>query len=212
MYWLVIVAVEMVVLFRSARVLQHAMLVFLTKTFKKPKISIWLLALLFFPGTYFHEISHLVVARLLGIPAHLSSLKPKREANDIVMGSVSLAKTGSFRRFLVGVAPFVLGLGGLWVLTYFFYLRFVLVWWHWLVWAYLVFQLGNTIFLSRQDMQGAWVYLVPTFSLVCGLVVYFGVPGDVVLFLKQVSILLLIPISINLLASCFFVLYFHHGS
>jgi len=203
MLWVGVIAFEIVILFRSSRALERRMFSFLSRLLR-PKVGLWTFSLIFFPGTYFHEISHLVVARLLGLEARLASLKPKKVENEIVMGSVSLVSTGSFRRFLTGVAPFVLGLFALSGLMYIFFLKPEILWWQWILWGYLVFQLGNTMFLSKEDMKGAWVYLVPIISVFCGLLFYFGLPYFVVVFLKQASFLLLLPIAINFIGIIFF--------
>jgi len=196
--WPALLIVEIIMLFRTSRALQGKTLKFLNVLFK-PKLGLWVFSLLFFGGTYFHEISHLLAARLLGVRAELSSLRPKRSGNEVIMGSVSLAQTGLFRRFLIGVAPFVLGLTGLIGLVYLLHLHPFESWWQWVLWGYLVFLLGNTMFLSREDMKGAWVFLIPIISLGCGLLFYFGLPAVIISFLKEAALLLLVPLVFNLM-------------
>jgi len=196
--WPALLIIEIVILFRTSRALQGSIFNFLSNLFK-PKLGLWLFSFLFFWGTYFHEISHLVIAKLLGARAELSSLRPKRIGNEIIMGSVSLTQTGIFRRFLIGIAPFVLGLSCLIGIIYLLHIHPFEFWWHWVLWGYLVFLLGNTMFLSREDMKGAWVFLIPIISIACGLLFYFGLPVVIISFIKEAAFFIVIPIVFNLL-------------
>ena len=67
--------------------------------------------LLMFPGILLHELSHFIVARLLGIKVTNFSLGPRRRknSNTIELGSVSVYSGGTIRDSLVGVAPFIAG-------------------------------------------------------------------------------------------------------
>jgi hypothetical protein len=67
--------------------------------------------LLMFPGILLHELSHFVMAKMLGIKVTDFRLGPRRRknSNSIELGSVSVYSGGTIRDSLVGVAPFVVG-------------------------------------------------------------------------------------------------------
>lgn len=65
--------------------------------------------LLMFPGILLHELSHYLMARLLGLKAGKFSLGPRPHGKTIELGSVSIARGGVWRDSLVGLAPFLAG-------------------------------------------------------------------------------------------------------
>jgi hypothetical protein len=72
-------------------------------------------ALLVLPGTAVHELSHWLVARLLGVPAGMPVLVPQHipqqlgNGSRITLGYVMIARVDFLRSSLIGVAPFVAG-------------------------------------------------------------------------------------------------------
>ena len=79
--------------------------------FKNTKLSLYLLAFLFLPGTTIHEVSHFIMATLLHVRTGKISVWPEIEANGhIRAGHVEVAKTDPIRLILIGVAPMILGL------------------------------------------------------------------------------------------------------
>lgn len=77
---------------------------------KNAKITIWLMSLIFFLGTFIHELSHLLTAQLLGVATGKMKLTPSLDAENLVLGSVQIEKVGGIKRLLIGVAPFIVGL------------------------------------------------------------------------------------------------------
>jgi len=74
------------------------------------RLTILLFALIFLPGTAIHEVSHWLMARLLRVRTGKMTLLPKLKGKDqIVMGSVMVARTDPFRASLVGLAPLLGG-------------------------------------------------------------------------------------------------------
>lgn len=74
-------------------------------------LTMWLYALLIWPGTVLHEGAHWLVARLLGVRArlpHLLPSKPDRQGR-MVLGHVMVEQSDFLRRSLIGAAPFVVG-------------------------------------------------------------------------------------------------------
>lgn len=70
------------------------------------------MALLWFvllPGVVLHEISHWLMARLLGVPTGRLRLTPSLQGKQVVLGSVEVQRTDPLRDSLVGLAPFLAG-------------------------------------------------------------------------------------------------------
>jgi len=119
------------------------------------------MSFLFLPGTLIHELSHVLMAVLLQVPVGNMQLIPKLVGQDIKLGSVEIAKTDPIRRVLIGMGPFLFGSALL--VGVFFYaskthlfanqLFIVAI-------SYFVFEIGNTMFSSKKDMEGALELLI----------------------------------------------------
>jgi hypothetical protein len=78
---------------------------------RHPGITIIAFSLIFLPGVFLHELSHLVMAKLLGIRTGRFSLIPEPLPNgQLRMGYVEAARVDMLRDSLVGVAPFISGI------------------------------------------------------------------------------------------------------
>jgi len=161
---------------------------FLLLTRSRP-VAISAVTIILFPGTVVHELSHLFVAEILGVKAGDLSFTPEipSQAGDehVKAGSVAIAKTGPFRRAIIGIAPIFVGLSLLTGLSLqlsplfsriltghpnglfsnpSFYL-FIVVF-------YVIFAVSNTMFSSPEDMRG---FLPVVLSLVVLLVLFFAI-------------------------------------
>ena len=138
--------------------------------FRHRSIAVSAITLILFPGTVIHELSHLFTAEIVGVRTGKLTLEPELtdEEEDIRSGSVQLSQTDPFRRSVIGIAPFVIGLTALiglsWVLP--------TVWNDMLIAfqnnilfsspslyllsliSYLLFAVSNTMFSSPEDMKG----------------------------------------------------------
>jgi len=66
--------------------------------------------LLMLPGILLHELSHVFMARLVGMKVGEFSLGPRpRNQTSIELGSVTVSRADVFRESLVGLAPFLCG-------------------------------------------------------------------------------------------------------
>ncbi len=84
--------------------------VFLLLT-RRPVTALGLFSLLFFPGVFLHELSHYVMARLLGVRTGRFSLIPKVLTNGTLrLGFVETAATDPLRDTLIGAAPLISGM------------------------------------------------------------------------------------------------------
>jgi hypothetical protein len=152
----------------SKRVTRQVFRLFLF-LFRHRSIAVSAITLILFPGTVIHELSHLFTAEVLGVRTGKLTLVPESiEKEDIRVGSIELTETDPFRRSVIGIAPFLVGLIALIGLstvlpgllsdtllafqnnnlfsspsTYFVLLT-----------SYLMFSISNTMFSSAEDMKG----------------------------------------------------------
>ncbi len=75
--------------------------------------------LLFLPGIVLHELSHVVMAKLLGLRVGKVSLGPRRrDKYSIELGSVTISRGDPFQESLVGLAPLLTGTAVLTLICY----------------------------------------------------------------------------------------------
>ena len=75
--------------------------------------------LLFLPGIVLHELSHVLMAKLLGLRVGEVSLGPRRrDKYSIELGSVTISRGDPFQESLVGLAPFLSGTAVLMLICY----------------------------------------------------------------------------------------------
>ncbi len=203
--------VELFVLFILSKKLTKILgMYFYTATGSKKK-TIYYLAILFFPGTFVHELSHFLSAVFLGVRVGDMEFMPQIQEHGVKLGSVSIERTDPFRRLLIGMAPFLCGTGIILGLLYFGtkYELFSTVWFL-LLTGYAIFEIGNTMFSSRKDMEGALELLIGLFLLV--LILYFtglrlpAIDPNVLFdqpLIKQIfekgALFLLVPLGIDII-------------
>ena len=150
--------------------------VFLLLT-RRPVSALGLFSLLFFPGVLLHELSHFVMARLLGVRTGKLSLLPKVMANgNLRLGFVETAQTDPLRDTLIGAAPLISGMAvvsilslkplGILLLTGMLFNSDWTNFWveaaklparpdFWL-WFYLAFTVSSTMLPSASDRRAWW--------------------------------------------------------
>jgi hypothetical protein len=85
------------------------------RLFYDPDIALLLYYVVVLPGVVVHELSHWLMARLLGVRTGRIQLMPQRgktsgtRRRKITLGSVSVARTDPLRSTLIGVAPLLGG-------------------------------------------------------------------------------------------------------
>ena len=168
--------------------------------------TIYLMALFFLPGTFIHEMSHLLAATALGVRTETMELIPHLEEHGVVMGSVPVAKTDPIRRALIGAAPFLVGISFL-VAVSFWLTRYSSGWPQIILGTYLSFEIANTCFASGRDMEGT-LELVLVLTLITAVLYFVGINQPLKLIaglaadnqniLAMFNKLLVIPLGINM--------------
>jgi len=154
MLYLFLFLVELFLLFFLSKKLINALARIIFKITKSHRIVVNVLSIIFLPGTIFHELSHLLTAGLLLVPVGEISVLPELEEKGVKLGSVAIGRSDPIRRMFIGVAPVLLGLLTIFGLLYFIKISNDFLWWQILLSLYLIFQIGNTMFASKKDLEG----------------------------------------------------------
>ncbi|OGM11544.1 hypothetical protein A2W13_02295 [Candidatus Woesebacteria bacterium RBG_16_36_11] len=215
MYLIFIFLFELIILYYLSRKLTSKIWTILFKLTKSKKASTYFYSFLFLPGIIFHEISHFLTALFLFVPVGGINLNPTFEEDDkgntksIKLGSVAIGKSDLIRGSLIGFAPFIFGitlilLGIGWIMSKGLLGNWTIV----LIAIYIIFEIGNTMFLSRSDLKTALelTLVIVAFYLVLYL---FGIrisldpqsflSQSVVDVLKTADKFLLVPIGLDFL-------------
>ncbi len=160
---------------------------------KDREVALWLYAIVLLPGVALHELSHALVAAILGVRIGRINILPRKVGKRIQLGFVPVEETDFVRASLIGAAPLVFGgltvvlLGsvvfgtpavvaalsaGEWLAA----LEGLAAAFHapdaWL-WAYIVFAVSNTMLPSRSDVH-AWPVLAGVLLLIVAGVLLAG--------------------------------------
>jgi hypothetical protein len=214
MLYIIIVIAQVVAIYFLSKMVITRIAWFILGLTRDKKRTIFILAVIFLPGTFLHEISHFLMALFLLVPVWNIELLPEIDDNssDVKMGSVPIGQTDPIRRMIIGVAPFILGLtiilGGMFYLSSNLTLLTVYPWLL-LPITYCLFTFSNTMFSSSKDLEGSLEFLA--IVIVIALVFYFlkiPLPNELIPpnlqeqlmnFIKQSAIFLIIPIILQLI-------------
>lgn len=204
---------ELVLLFFLSRFLTRSISVLLFRLTKSQTITIHALSFIFLPGIIIHELSHLLTAGVLFVPIGEIDFFPKITEDGVKLGSVAIGKTDIFRRMVVGIAPFIVGIA-LILITLFYFISpdffLGLFTWKIALLLYIVFEITNTMFSSKKDMEGVIELLlaVVLFSAVFYFI-GFRIPlsflqtsfenNQAIEFVKKADIFLLVSITLDVL-------------
>lgn len=201
----------LIVLFFLSRILTKSVSALLVKGFGENKFSFHFFHLLFLPGVIIHELAHFITAKILFVNTGNFNLSPRREGDSVIMGSVGIEKTDPVRRALIGFAPVFFGTSLIILFATLFLSEFLPFpdFINYLIIFLIMFQIGNTMFSSKKDLEGTLEILLVVFIfLIVFFILGFRIPEDVILALnsnyvndliQKVNLILLIPIVINLL-------------
>lgn len=212
MLFLSIFLFELLLLFLLSRLLTSSLSLLFLRLTRNQHITIRLLALLFLPGVVVHELSHALMAMLLLVPVGKIEFMPQLRGSHVKLGSVVVGRTDPLRRALIGFAPSIVGL----VLIFFFLVLFLTQqfvnipsWIRIAIVFYGIFQITNTMFSSRKDVEGtAEIIAVLAVLLLILYLVGFRMPiefvqqilerEEIITLLQKVTFYLLIPLGIDI--------------
>jgi len=148
-----ILIAELIILFILSGRVTQAIYMLLLMIFRTRTIAMPILLVIEFPGTVIHELSHLFTAGILGVRTGKLQLVPEDIREEHVKaGSVAIAETDPFRKYVIGLAPVTWGITLLCTLAYFIpqiqnpYLLLLI--------GYCLFVISNTMFSSDSDLSG----------------------------------------------------------
>jgi hypothetical protein len=164
--------------------------------FGRPGAAFWLYLLVMLPGVLLHEVSHWLVARLLGLATGGLSIGPRQSANGRwQLGAIEIERSDPLRDSLVGLAPLVAGAAVVVAIPHVvFGLQMVglaqagslslpraaaqvLTTPDSLLWLYLLFAVSNSMLPSPADRH-SWGVLVIYIALLAGAAyAVFGLPS-----------------------------------
>jgi len=158
-------------------------------------LAMFLYFVLFLPGILLHELSHWLMAKLLGVRTGKISIWPskRRAGHQMRLGSVKVGRADPVRNSLIGLAPLLSGtlvilligdwilglsaigdifLSGEWPRLWEGLATYVQVPDFWL-WLYLIFAVSNAMLPSETDRQ-SWQPVLIFWGGVVGLLYFVG--------------------------------------
>ncbi len=215
MFYFLLFFSELVLLFILSKKLIQSLVQLIYRFTKSHRVVVHSLAILFLPGTIVHELAHLLFAGIMLVPVGELSVLPEIEERGVKLGSVQIGHCDPFRRTIIGVAPVLLGL----ILIFAIFLLVKIgfsPWWQVILALYFIFQIGNTMFSSKKDVEGSIIFLilVVVLTVIISLIIYFLAPtlwqsiwnniSNInfefsINFFKQASVYLIIPVSLDLI-------------
>ncbi len=158
------------------------------------EVSVTLYSIVLLPGVALHELSHALMAMLLGVKVRKFSLRPERQRNGVVrLGYVEVLRSDHLRTSLIGAAPLIAGTFALLAIgalvfnlsalrnaldagnvnTFVDLLRALPQAADFWLWFYLVFAIANSMMPSSSDTQ-AWPPVIGFLAVFSGLALLIG--------------------------------------
>lgn len=204
---------ELILLFLFSISITKTLGRFFYSLIKNKRITVYILSLIFLPGTIIHELSHFFTAIILFVRVGNINIFPIVEEDGIQLGSVQIEKADIIRRIIIGLAPVATGtliiIASLWFFRNGLFTTSSI--WQTAIFLYLIFAISNTMFSSKKDLEGALVFFVTIFTTIIILfaVLYFTNhfpsftfvkilnSNNIIDFLKKAETFMLIPIGID---------------
>lgn len=178
MYYFGIFLFEFLLLFFLSKKLIKSLALIIFRISHNHKVVVNTLAVIFLPGTIMHELSHLLFAGIMLVPVGEMAVVPEILEDEVKLGSVQIGKVDPFRLTLVGVAPVILGGLSIIGLLYFAQIYQDFTWWKVFLGLYLIFEISNTMFSSKKDIEGTigFVLAIVIVAILLISILYFWRP------------------------------------
>lgn len=129
---------------------------------RNPRLSLWLFALIYAPGTLIHELAHYFTSIVLFVRPHAIHIIPSIHEHDggykLTLGAVHSTKTDPLRSLLIGTAPLYWGLGLLYVIFAYNVLPQETFAGN-ACGIYGLYVLSSCMFLSKQDLKHSFIII-----------------------------------------------------
>ena len=169
LFWIILFIVQVYLLSILSNKLFNLLYQYLYRIFKKESTVVFVISLMFLPGTFIHELSHAITATLMGSRVTKFSIWPQVENGGIKMGYAQFIVLDVVRNTFIGISPLIFGIMLLYILIInFFVVNIYLK----ILFIYLIFQVSNSMFLSESDIKD--LKLLSLVVLVLGLLVFIA--------------------------------------
>ena len=216
MIFLIIFLLEFTLLFFLSKRLIRALSITLFRITKSHNAVVNTLAVIFLPGTIVHGLAHLLTAGIMLVPVGEISVLPEIQDKGVKLGSVQIGKVDPFRLTIVGVAPVLAGMLAILGILYFAQISQNLSWWQIVLGLYLIFEISNTMFSSKKDIEGTIGFVVAILVVTIAIIAVLHFWRPILLqnmwihltnlnwesisnFFKQSSLYLLVPLALDFL-------------
>ena len=174
MILLLLLFTELFILFFISQRLTQSIFDLCILLFRVRSVAITIITILNFPGTVIHELSHLFTAELLGVRTGKLTLVPESiQTDEVKAGSVMIASSDPFRRYVIGLAPIVTGLVSITALSYFLSQQYYPITILTILYFYLLLAISNAMFSSTEDLKGFLPFII-TLGIMTGAAYFAG--------------------------------------
>lgn len=191
LFWFVCMIVPLIFLQRLLHREIQAVILILSRD---ARVTMTIFQMIFLPGVFLHEVSHFLMAKLLGVPTGRFSILPRPLPNGrLQLGYVETARSDIVRDSLIGGAPLITGtIVVAYIAFYQLEVRVLLdvlrqgqlnLFWmgvrtlhtveDFYLWFYLAFAISSTMMPSESDRH-AWLELVISVGVLFSLVLLVG--------------------------------------
>lgn len=174
------------------------------RAIRSQKIALYIICLLYLPGTFLHEVAHLLTGVVLFLQVNRFTIIPVVQHTPggfaVKLGSVTYVQRDPLRGFLVGIAPIFFGV----LFFYFLPTLFAEIGTNLFgraIIGYGAFVVASTMIPSKQDLRDG-IFMIPLiviFGFVCYIFQFNPLTNNFVLeFISQMNYHLSIALIINL--------------
>lgn len=199
---LLLLAAELIVLYILSQSLTQGLFDVLILLFGSRTVGVTIISILTFPGTVIHELAHLFTAEILGVRTGKLTLIPEGiNTEEVKTGSVMIADTDPFRRYMIGLAPLFVGMVAVTAISYFIPVLWMqvtqstVVWYsdppfyYLLITIYCLLAISNSMFSSKEDLKGFIPFIIALSAMIAA--AYYaglriGLTGGLLMFVNRI--------------------------